>query len=67
MPALGFQALQLVRQMAAERGTGVTHKTSLSEVSALQTGTHADQPTRGCTVHQQHEMILPNKRLRSLS
>ena len=32
MPALGFQALQLVRQMAAERGAGVTHKTSIREV-----------------------------------
>ena len=32
MPALGFQALQLVRHMAAERGAGVSHSTSLREV-----------------------------------
>ena len=32
MPALGFQALQLVRQMAAERGAGVAGTTSLREV-----------------------------------
>ena len=39
MPALGFQALQLVRQMAEERSTGVTHSTTLREASALQTCT----------------------------
>jgi hypothetical protein len=32
MPALGFAALQLVRQMAAERLAGLTHQTSLREV-----------------------------------
>ena len=36
MPALSVAALQLVRQMAAERSAGVTHQTSLREVRTMQ-------------------------------